>query len=724
MANTIRIKRSTGSSAPGTAANAELAFSEGNKTLWYGNGDSGSGVATSVIAIGGSGAFVALDGSLAQTITGVKTFSGAIVLGTPQSGTLTGCTGLPLTTGVTGVLGVANGGTGFTSLASAGIALRGANSDITSLTGLTTPLTVGQGGTGSATLAGANIATLASPTFTGTLNCAALSSSGNVSVGGTLTSTGNVTITGNLTVNGTTTTVNSTITTLDDPIITLGGDTAPSSNDAKDRGVEFRWHDGTNPKLGFFGYDNSTGYMTFIPDASNPSNLDAYAGTAGDIQATNFRGALIGNASTATNVAYSGLTGTVTTWNQNTTGNAATATTATTATNVAYSGLTGTVPTWNQSTTGNAATATTATTAATATNVAYSGLTGTVPTWNQNTTGSAATATTATTATNATNVAVTSDNADTSYFVPFLSAATGNLGLKADAGTGASGLTYNPSSVTLTTGNITAGNITTTNLTVINDLIVGSISMADANVVIAPTTEDPTGGTSPSLTVGYLDGAAGFVTIEGGDLYLSTKTNAASTVSSVNIIFEGSANLHETTLGVVDPTADRTVLLPDASDTLVGKATTDILTNKSISGSTNTISSIANGSLTNSSVTIGSTSVSLGASATTIAGLTSVTSTGFTGALTGNASTATNLVTTRGIYGNNFDGSAALTQVIAGTYGGTGVNNGANTITVAGNVSHAGSFTQTFTATANTSVTLPTSGTLLSDGSSIDGGSY
>jgi hypothetical protein len=50
--------------------------------------------------------------------------------------------------------------------------------------------------------------------------------------------------------------------------------------------------------------------------------------------------------------------------------------------------------------------------------------------------------------------------------------------------------------------------------------------------------------------------------------------------------------------------------------------------------------------------------------------------------------------------------------VIGATYGGTGVNNGSNTLTLAGNVSHAGSFTQTFTATGNTSVTLPTSGTL------------
>jgi hypothetical protein len=76
---------------------------------------------------------------------------------------------------------------------------------------------------------------------------------------------------------------------------------------------------------------------------------------------------------------------------------------------------------------------------------------------------------------------------------------------------------------------------------------------------------------------------------------------------------------------------------------------------------------------------------------------------------TGSAAT---LTTPRAIYGNNFDGSAALTQAIAGTYGGTGVNNGANTITIAGNVTHAGAFTQSFTATANTALTLPTTGTL------------
>ena len=56
------------------------------------------------------------------------------------------------------------------------------------------------------------------------------------------------------------------------------------------------------------------------------------------------------------------------------------------------------------------------------------------------------------------------------------------------------------------------------------------------------------------------------------------------------------------------------------------KDTTATLTNKSISGSSNTLSNIGNSSLSNSAVTVGSTSISLGASSTTLAGLTSVTS--------------------------------------------------------------------------------------------------
>ena len=67
-----------------------------------------------------------------------------------------------------------------------------------------------------------------------------------------------------------------------------------------------------------------------------------------------------------------------------------------------------------------------------------------------------------------------------------------------------------------------------------------------------------------------------------------------------------------------------TLTLPSSTDTLVGRATTDTLTNKSISGSTNTLSNIGNSSLTNSSITLGTTNIALGATSLTPAGLTSV----------------------------------------------------------------------------------------------------
>ena len=77
MANTIRIKRSTGSSAPGSLANAELAYAEGTNILYYGTGTGGSGgSATSIEAIGGDGYYSTL--STAQTISGNKTYTGTL----------------------------------------------------------------------------------------------------------------------------------------------------------------------------------------------------------------------------------------------------------------------------------------------------------------------------------------------------------------------------------------------------------------------------------------------------------------------------------------------------------------------------------------------------------------------------------------------------------------------------------------------------------------------
>jgi hypothetical protein len=62
----------------------------------------------------------------------------------------------------------------------------------------------------------------------------------------------------------------------------VGGDTA-GIDDGKDRGIEFKWNDGVNPRVGFFGFDESSGKFTFIPDATNTSEV--FSGTKGTIDA-------------------------------------------------------------------------------------------------------------------------------------------------------------------------------------------------------------------------------------------------------------------------------------------------------------------------------------------------------------------------------------------------------------------------------------------------------
>ena len=94
---------------------------------------------------------------------------------------------------------------------------------------------------------------------------------------------------------------------------------------------------------------------------------------------------------------------------------------------------------------------------------------------------------------------------------------------------------------------------------------------------------DPTA----NRTITFPD-ATGTVVLADSTNTLTNKTLTNPTVSGLSlsdasIVFEGAvADSYETTLVVGEPTADRTVTLPDATDTLVGKATTDTLTNKTL----------------------------------------------------------------------------------------------------------------------------------------------
>jgi hypothetical protein len=121
-------------------------------------------------------------------------------------------------------------------------------------------------------------------TFAGVTNETDVSQSGGTLTVGIVsnpTLTGNVTVSGNLTVNGTTTTVNSNTVTIDDPIFTLGGD-GDGTNDDNDRGIEFKWHNGSASKIGFFGMDDTDNVFKYIPDATNTS--ETFSGSVGNAQ--------------------------------------------------------------------------------------------------------------------------------------------------------------------------------------------------------------------------------------------------------------------------------------------------------------------------------------------------------------------------------------------------------------------------------------------------------
>ena len=178
----------------------------------------------------------------------------------------------------------------------------------------------------------------------------------------------------------------------------------------------------------------------------------------------------------------------------------------------------------------------------------------------------------------------------------------------------------------------------------------GRVTLAQLDTLFSGTTQTLTNKTLGSVSNGNIDitpNGSGKVRLDGADGALvesgSIELRNSGTQSKIDFFCE-SSNAHYTRLQSAAHSAyagNVTLTLPPATDTLVGKATTDTLTNKTISGSGNTLSNIANSSLTNSAVTIGSTSLSLGASQTTFAGLASVTSTAFVGGISNTGSAGT-----------------------------------------------------------------------------------
>ena len=211
-------------------------------------------------------------------------------------------------------------------------------------------------------------------------------------------------------------------------------------------------------------------------------------------------------------------------------------------------------------------------------------------------------------------------------------------------------ITNNSNTLTLpTTADTLVGRATTDTLTnkTITSPSVSGLTLTDSSIVFEGATADayettltvvdPTADRTITFQNGT--GTVAFLSdVTGG----ATPGNFTTITLDNNITFEGDTDdAYETTLTVIDPTADRTVSIPNATGQIVLRDTTDTLTNKSIdlanntltgslaefnsalqsesfaglaatqtltnktiSGADNTLSNIANSSLTNSSITI------------------------------------------------------------------------------------------------------------------------
>ena len=159
------------------------------------------------------------------------------------------------------------------------------------------------------------------------------------------------------------------------------------------------------------------------------------------------------------------------------------------------------------------------------------------------------------------------------------------------------------STTTLTNKNLTSGTNTFPTLTLNDGSATDAVSLGETISVLGTANEITTAVTGNTVTVGLPNDVTigNNLTVTGDLSVLGTQTRVDSTTIDVtnSFTFEGlTSDNNETILTVTDPTADRTVTIPDATGTIVLKDTTDTLTNKTISGSDNTITNISAANIT------------------------------------------------------------------------------------------------------------------------------
>ena len=333
--NIIKIKRTTGSTAPSSLNAGELAFSGGAGTqsnlgqrLFI--GDPANSNAVTVI---GGNYFTSLMDHAHGTTTASSVLivdanksvselrTSALHLGTSGSDTLVTATATEINSALDGItstaaeLNLLDGSTPGTVVASKAL-IASVNKDISggrniTITGTLAAPTLDISGSidvdgttnlddtdidGSLTVDGAvdiNATTfdidatddidIDTSDTTGGIAIGTANSGVPVSIGHTTSETtvnDNLTVTGNLTVSGTTTTVNSTTVSVADPIFELGDD---SSDDNLDRGLKLKYNAGGGAKFAFMGFDESNNKFAFIPDATDTSNV--FSGSIGILQA-------------------------------------------------------------------------------------------------------------------------------------------------------------------------------------------------------------------------------------------------------------------------------------------------------------------------------------------------------------------------------------------------------------------------------------------------------